>query len=82
MSEKMKLKLTEELSNQSVSMIVEVDKCTYDNAEDIEAFLQQIHDEYICEICYHRLWNLWGITMVIRGINKVILMEAVWIKNI
>lgn len=55
MSEKMKLKLTEELSNQSVSMIVEVDKCTYDNAEDIEAFLQQIHDEYICEICYHRL---------------------------
>lgn len=51
MSEKLKIELTTQLSNgPRNSTIIEIDKCDYDEAEDKEAFLRQIHDEYICEI--------------------------------
>jgi len=51
MSEKLKIELTAQLSNgPRNSTIIEIDKCDYDEAEDKEAFLRQIHDEYICEI--------------------------------
>ena len=51
MSEKLKIELTATLSNgPRNSTIIEIEKCDYDEAEDKEAFLRQIHDEYICEI--------------------------------
>jgi len=51
MPEKMKIELTAQLSNgPRNSTIIEIEKCDYDEAEDKEAFLRQIHDEYICEI--------------------------------
>ena len=51
MAEKLKVKLLAELSNgPRNSTIIEVDKCDYDEAENKEAFLQQIHDEYISEL--------------------------------
>lgn len=51
MSEKMKIKLTATLSNgQIYSTIVQIDKSEYDEADDKEAFLQQIHDEFISEV--------------------------------
>lgn len=51
MSEKLKIKLTATLSNgQCNSTIIEIDKSEYDEADDKEAFLQQIHDEFISEI--------------------------------
>lgn len=51
MSEKLKITLTAQLSNgPRNSTIIEIEKCDYDEAEDKEAFLRQIHDEYICEI--------------------------------
>ena len=51
MSEELKIELTAELSNGlRNSIIIEIDKNEYDEAEDKLAFLQQIHDEYICEI--------------------------------
>ena len=51
MSEKLKIELTAELSNgPRKSTIIEINKREYDEAEDKEAFLLQIHDEYICEI--------------------------------
>ena len=51
MSEKMKIKLTATLSNgQIYSTIVQVDKSEYDEADDKELFLQQIHDEFMPEI--------------------------------
>ena len=51
MAEKLKVKLTAELSNgPRNSTIIEVDKCGYDEAENKEAFLQQIHDEFMSEI--------------------------------
>lgn len=51
MSEKMKIKLTAILSNgQTYSTIVQIDKSEYDEADDKELFLQQIHDEFTPEI--------------------------------
>lgn len=51
MSEKLKITLTAQLSSgPRNSTIIEIEKCDYDEAEDKEAFLRQIHDEYICEI--------------------------------
>jgi len=51
MSEKMKIKLTATLSNgQIYSTIVQIDKSEYDEADDKELFLQQIHDNFIPEI--------------------------------
>ena len=51
MSEKLKIELTAQLSNgPRNSTIIEIDKSDYDESEDKEAFLQRIHDEYICEI--------------------------------
>lgn len=51
MSEKLKIELTATLSNGlRNSTIIEIDKSDYDESEDKEAFLQRIHDEYICEI--------------------------------
>ena len=51
MSEKMKIKLTATLSNcQNYSTIIEIDKSEYDEADDKEAFLQQIHDEFISDV--------------------------------
>lgn len=51
MSEKMKIKLTAILSNgQTYSTIVQIDKSEYDEADDKELFLQQIHDEFMPEI--------------------------------
>lgn len=51
MVEKLKIKLTATLSNGlRNSTIIEIDKCDYDEAEDKEAFLNQIHDEYISEL--------------------------------
>ena len=49
MAEKLKVKLTAELSNgPRNSTIIEIDKSEYDKAK--EAFLQQIHDEFMSEI--------------------------------
>ena len=51
MSEKMKIKLTATLSNgQIYSTIVQIDKSEYDEADDKELFLQQIHDDFMPEI--------------------------------
>lgn len=51
MSEKLKIKLTATLSNgQIYSTIVQIDKSEYDEADDKEVFLQQIHDEFISEV--------------------------------
>ncbi|MBI0030664.1 hypothetical protein H3S75_05405 [Gilliamella sp. B14384G15] len=51
MSEKMKIKLTAILSNgQTYSTTVQIDKSEYDEADDKELFLQQIHDEFMPEI--------------------------------
>jgi len=51
MSEKMKIKLTATLSNgQIYSTIVQIDKSEYDEADDKELFLQQIHDNFMPEI--------------------------------
>ena len=51
MSEKLNIKLTATLSNgQIYSTIVQIDKSEYDEADDKEAFLQQIHDEFISEV--------------------------------
>ena len=51
MSEKLKIKLTATLSNgQIYSTIVQIDKNEYDAADDKEAFLQQIHDEFMPQI--------------------------------
>ena len=51
MSEKLKIKLTAEWSNgQIYSSIIQIDKNEYDAADDKEAFLQQIHDEFISEV--------------------------------
>lgn len=51
MSEKLKIKLTATLSNgQIYSTIVQIDKSEYDEADDKELFLQQIHDNFIPEI--------------------------------
>lgn len=51
MSEKLKIMLTAQLSNgPRNSTIIEIDKREYDESEDKEEFLRQIHDEYICEI--------------------------------
>ncbi|QHJ78101.1 MAG: hypothetical protein [Caudoviricetes sp.] len=50
-SEKMKIKLTATLSNgQIYSTIVQIDKSEYDEADDKELFLQQIHDDFMPEI--------------------------------
>ena len=51
MSEKMKIKLTAILSNgQTYSTTVQIDKSEYDEADDKELFLQQIHDDFMPEI--------------------------------
>ena len=51
MSEKMKIKLTATLSNgQIYSTIVQIDKSEYDEADDKELFLQQIHDYFIPQL--------------------------------
>ena len=51
MSENMKIKLTATLSNgQIYSTIVQIDKSEYDEADDKELFLQQIHDNFMPEI--------------------------------
>ena len=51
MSEKLKIEIVARLQNgQRNSTIIEIDKSDYDESEDKEAFLQRIHDEYICEI--------------------------------
>ena len=50
-SEKLKIEIVARLQNgQHYSTIVEIDKSEYDEVDDKEAFLQQIHDEYISEI--------------------------------
>ena len=49
-SEKLKIGLTAQLSNgQGYSTIIEIYKSEYDEADDKDAFLQQIHDEFISE---------------------------------
>lgn len=51
MSEKLKIELTAQLSNgPRNSIIIEFDKREYEESEDKEAFLLQIHDEFISEI--------------------------------
>lgn len=51
MSEKLNIKLTAEWSNgQIYSTIVQIDKSEYDEADDKEAFLQQIHDKFIPQL--------------------------------
>lgn len=51
MSEKMEIKLTATLSNgQIYSTIVQIDKSEYDEADDKELFLHQIHDEFMPQI--------------------------------
>ena len=51
MSEELKIELTATLPNGlRYSTIIHIDKSEYDAADDKESFLQQIHDEYICEI--------------------------------
>lgn len=51
MSEKLNIKLTAEWSNgQIYSTIVQIDKSEYDEADDKELFLQQIHDDFMPEI--------------------------------
>lgn len=51
MSEKLNIKLTATLSNgQIYSTIVQIDKSEYDEADDKELFLQQIHDNFMPEI--------------------------------
>lgn len=51
MSEKLNIKLTAEWSNgQIYSTIIQIDKSEYDEADDKEAFLQQIHDNFMPEI--------------------------------
>ena len=60
MSEKLKIELTAQLSNgPCTSTIIEIDKREYDEAEDKEAFLWQIHDEYISEIVttYYKIYE-------------------------
>lgn len=51
MSEKLKIMLTAQLSNgPRNSTIIEIYKSEYDEADDKESFLQQIHDEFISEV--------------------------------
>lgn len=50
MTEKIKAELTAVLSNQSASIIIEVDKCDYDAAEDKEEFLQQIYEDHLSKL--------------------------------
>lgn len=51
MSESLKIKITAEWSNgQIYSTIVQIDKSEYDEADDKELFLQQIHDDFMPEI--------------------------------
>lgn len=50
MTEKIKVELTAVLSNQSASIIIEVDKCDYDAAEDKEEFLQQIYEDHLSKL--------------------------------
>lgn len=51
MSETLKIEIVARLQNgQSYSTIIEIYKSEYDEADDKEAFLQQIHDEFISEI--------------------------------
>jgi len=51
MSEKLNIKLTTEWSNgQIYSSIIQIDKNEYDEADDKELFLQQIHDEFMPQI--------------------------------
>ena len=51
MSESLKIKITAEWSNgQTYSTIVQIDKSEYDEADDKELFLQQIHDDFMPEI--------------------------------
>ena len=58
MSEKLKVELTAQLSNgPRNSIIIEFYKREYEESEDKEAFLLQIHDEFISEIVtsYHKI---------------------------
>ena len=51
MSEKLKMRLTGQLSNRRrYSTIIEIDKSEYDEATYKFAFLQQIKDEFMSEI--------------------------------
>ena len=51
MSEKLKMRLTGQLSNsRRYSTIIEIDKSEYDEATCKFAFLQQIKDEFMSEI--------------------------------
>lgn len=51
MSEKLKIEIAARLSNgQDYSTIIEIYKSEYDEADDKEAFLQQIHDEFISDV--------------------------------
>lgn len=51
MSEKLKMRLTGQLSNsRRYSTIIEIDKSEYDEATYKFAFLQQIQDEFMSEI--------------------------------
>ena len=51
MSETLKIEIVARLQNgQSYSTIIEIYKSEYDEADDKEAFLQQIHDEFMSEI--------------------------------
>ena len=50
-SEKLKIEIVARLSNgQCYSTIIEIDKSEYDEADDKDAFLQQIHDEFISDV--------------------------------
>lgn len=50
-SEKLKIEIVARLQNgQHYSTIIEIYKSEYDEADDKESFLQQIHDELISEV--------------------------------